>query len=196
MLSIFTMGHFVCTVLLVVEAEKTTEQGLFSGTFADALWTVLTFVVLLIVLSKFAWKPMLERLKARELYIQQQIEAANKARQQAMDLLNEYKQQRLEMLKQAADEAKRQQQELLEKTNQKIRAIEREAQEDIKHAHARALEQLWNEAGAMILALSREVLRREISQDDNKHLILDAIEQIRQDSSNSIKQKMDTEQLL
>lgn len=188
MLSIFTIGHFVCTGLLAVEAEKTANQGLFSGTFADALWTVLTFVVLLIALSRLAWKPMLERLKARELYIQQQIEAANKARQQAMDLLNEYKQQRTEMLKQAADEAKRQQQELLEKTNQKIRAIEQEAQEDIKHAHARALEQLWNEAGAMILALSREVLRREISQDDNKHLILDAIEQIRQDSANSIKQ--------
>jgi F-type H+-transporting ATPase subunit b len=188
MLSIFTIGHFVCTGLLAVEVEKTANQGLFSGTFADALWTVLTFIVLLIALSKFAWKPMLERLKARELYIQQQIEAANKARQQAMDLLNEYKQQRTEMLKQAADEAKRQQQGLLEKTNQKIRAIEQEAQEDIKHAHARALEQLWNEAGAMILALSREVLRREISQDDNKHLILDAIEQIRQDSANSIKQ--------
>jgi F-type H+-transporting ATPase subunit b len=182
--------------VLAVEAGKTANQGLFSGTFADAIWTVLTFIVLLIALSRLAWKPMLERLKARELYIQQQIEAANKARQQALDILNEYKQQRSEMLKQAEDEAKRQQQELLERTNQKIRAIKQEAQEDIKHAHAKALEQLWNEAGAMILALSREVLGREISQDDNKHLILDAIEQIRQDSANSIKQQMDTEQLL
>jgi F-type H+-transporting ATPase subunit b len=179
--------------VLAAEAGKTANQGLFSGTFADALWTVLTFVVLLIALSRFAWKPMLERLKAREQHITQQIEAANKARRQALELLNEYKQQRAEMLKQAEDEAKRHQQELLERTNQKILAIKQEAQDDIKHAHARALEQLWNEAGAMVLALSTEVLGREISQDDNKHLIHDAIEQIRQ---NSIKQQMDTEQLL
>jgi len=193
MLSISTIGLFAWIEVLAVEAEGASEQGLFSGTFADALWTVLAFVALLVVLGRLAWKPMLERLKARELYIQQQIEAANDARQQALDLLDQYKQQRTKILKDATDEALQRQEELLEKASQEIRAIKQEAQEDIGYARARALEQLWDEAGEMILALSREVLGREVTHDDNKHLIRDAVEQIRR---NSIKQQPDPNQSL
>lgn len=193
MLSISAIGLIVWIEVLTVETEGAAEQGLFSGTFADALWTVLAFVALLVALGRLAWKPMLERLKARELYIQQQIEAANDARQQALDLLDQYKQQRTKILKDATDEALQRQEELLEKAGQEIRAIKQEAQEDIGYARARALEQLWDEAGEMILALSREVLGREVTHDDNKHLIRDAVEQIRR---NSIKQQTDPNQSL
>jgi F-type H+-transporting ATPase subunit b len=193
MLSISTIGLFAWIEVLAVEAEGAADQGLFSGTFADALWTVVAFVVLLVVLGRLAWKPMLERLKARELYIQQQIEAANDARQKALDLLDQYKQQRTKILKDATDEALQRQKELLEKASQEIRAIKQEAQDDIGYARARALEQLWDEAGEMVLALSREVLGREVTHDDNQHLIRDAVEQIRR---NSIKQQTDPNQSL
>jgi len=194
MLSISAIGHYTWIAVLAAEAQEATEQGLFSGTFADALWTVVTFVVLLLALSRLAWKPMLQRLKARELHIQQQIEAANDARQQALNLLDQYKQQRLEILKQANDEGRKRQEELLERANREIHAIKQEAQEDIQYARARALEQLWNEAGTMILSLSREVLGREVTQEDNKLLIRDAIEQIRQQSANSVQQQTDANQ--
>jgi len=46
------------------EAEGS-EPGLFSGTVADSAWTVIAFVALLLVLSKVAWKPLLEALNAR-----------------------------------------------------------------------------------------------------------------------------------
>lgn len=183
MLSIPTIGLFAWVGVLAVEAEGAAEQGLFSGSFADAIWTVLAFVVLLIVLGRLAWKPMLERLKSRELYIQQQIDAANDARQKALDLLDQYKQQRTKILKDATDEALQRQRELLDKASQEIRAIKQEAQEDIGYARARALEQLWSEAGEMVLALSREVLGRQVTLDDNQHLIRDAVEQIRRNSA-------------
>ena len=191
MLSISAIGHYMWMAVLAAEAHEAAEQGLFSGTFADALWTVVTFVVLLLALSRLAWKPMLERLKARELHIQQQIEAANDARQKAIDLLDEYKQQRTEILKMAADEGRQRQEELLERANREIHAIKQEAQQDIQYARTRALEQLWDEAGAMILTLSKEVLGREVSQEDNKHLIRDAIEQFRQHSANAAQEQTD-----
>ena len=191
MLSIPTIGLFAWAEVLAVEAEEAAEQGLFSGTFADALWTVLAFVVLMVVLGRLAWKPMLERLKSRELHIQQQIEAANDARQKSLDLLDEYKRQRTEILKLADDEGRQRQEELLERANREILAIKQEAQQDIQYARVKALEQLWNEAGAMILTLSKEVLGREVTQEDNKHLIRDAIEQFRQHSANSAQQQTD-----
>ena len=191
MLSIPTIGLFAWVEVLAAETEGAAEQGLFSGTFADALWTVLAFVTLLVVLGRLAWKPMLERLKARELYIQQQIDAANNARQQASNLLDEYKQQRTKILKDAHDEALQRQDEMLEKASQEIRAIKQEAQDDIGYARTRALEQLWSEAGEMVLALSREVLGREVTQNDNKHLIRDAVERIRRDSASPVRQQAD-----
>lgn len=191
MLSISVIGHYTWMAVLAVEAQEAPGQGLFSGTFADALWTVVTFVALLLALSRLAWKPMLERLKARELHIQQQIEAANDARQKALDLLDEYKQQRTEILKLAADEGRQRQEELLERANREIHAIKQEAQQDIQYARTKALEQLWNEAGAMILTLSKEVLGREVSPEDNKHLIRDAVEQFRQHSANSAQEQTD-----
>lgn len=191
MLSISAIGHYTWMAVLAAEAQEAAEQGLFSGTFADALWTVVTFVALLLALSRLAWKPMLERLKARELHIQQQIEAANDARQKALDILDEYKQQRTEILKLAADEGRQRQEELLERANREIHAIKQEAQQDIQYARTKALEQLWDEAGAMILTLSKEVLGREVSPEDNKHLIRDAIEQIRQHSANSAQEQTD-----
>jgi F-type H+-transporting ATPase subunit b len=190
------MRLFAWVGVLAVEAEEPAAQGLFSGTFADALWTVLAFVVLLVVLGRLAWKPMLERLKSRELFIQQQIDAANNARQQALDLLEQYKQQRAQILKDATDEAQQRQEELLEKAEQEIRALKQEAQDDIGYARARALEQLWNEAGAMILGLSREVLGREVTGDDNKHLIRDAVEQIRRNAAASVQPQTDPKQSL
>lgn len=191
MLSIPTIGLFAWVQVLAAEAEEPAAQGLFSGTFADALWTVMAFVVLLIVLGRLAWKPMLERLKARELHIQQQIDAANDARQQAANLLEEYKQQRTKILQDAHDVAQQHREELLEKATQEIRAIKQEAQDDIGYARARAVEQLWNEAGDMVLALSREVLGRQVALDDDKNLIRDAIEQIRRDSASSVRQQTD-----
>ena len=77
---VLTIGSiilFACSVALSSEGEAAaTEQGIFGGSFADALWTVLAFVVLMLVLGKFAWKPVINGLKARESHIQQQIEAA------------------------------------------------------------------------------------------------------------------------
>ena len=191
MLSISAIGHYAWMAVLAAEAQEAAEQGLFSGTFADALWTVVTFIVLLLALSRLAWKPMLERLKSRELHIQQQIEAANDARQKSLDLLDEYKRQRTEILKLADDEGRQRQEELLERANREILAIKQEAQQDIQYARVKALEQLWNEAGAMILTLSKEVLGREVTQEDNKHLIRDAIEQFRQHSADSAQQQTD-----
>ncbi|MCJ7777856.1 MAG: ATP synthase F0 subunit B [Sedimentisphaerales bacterium] len=181
------IGLMASLEVIAAEAKEAGEQGLFSGTFADALWTVLAFVLLLIVLSRLAWRPVLERLKARELYIQQQIDAANSARQQAINLLTDYKQQGMEIVKLAGDEAEERQKEILENARQEVLAIRQKAREDIEITRSAALEQFWNEAGSIVLELSREVLNRQVTHQDDSLLIRDAVEQIRRASDSSDK---------
>ena len=74
------------------------EQSIFSGTFADSLWTLIAFVLLLVILTKVAWKPLVKQLQARQDYIKQQIDAADTSRKDAEALLDQYKQQGIEIV--------------------------------------------------------------------------------------------------
>jgi len=171
-----------CSVALSAEGEAAaTEQGLFGGSFADAVWTVLAFVVLLLVLGKFAWKPMLRGLNARETHIQQQIEAAETSRKKAEKMLDDYKQQGLLIVQKATDQAHRQELELMDKARQEALTLQRKARADIEYARVAASQQLWEEAGDMLLQLSGEILGRAVTHEDNLRLICEAINKLNQE---------------
>jgi F-type H+-transporting ATPase subunit b len=177
----FLIIFFACSVVAASEGgQAATEQNIFSGTFADALWTVAAFVLLVAVLGKFAWKPILSRLDAREKYIQEQIETAENARKKAEKLLEENKHQALQIIMDAARQAQKETQELTEKTRQDVLEIRRKAHEDIRHARTAASEQLWKEAGDIVQVLGSEVLGRTITQEDNRRLINEAVIKLRQ----------------
>lgn len=155
-----------------------TERGIFSGSFADAIWTVAAFVVLLIVLGKFAWRPLLNALKAREQHIKQQIDSAEDARKQAEAMLGEYKQQGLQIIERATEQAHQQEKALVEKAAHEAIVMKRKAQADIEYARAAASQQLWQQAGDMILSISGEILGRAITHEDNQRLICEAVEKL------------------
>ena len=181
-LAIILITVFLCTAVFASEGEQagSGEQNIFNGTFADSLWTVVAFLLLLAVLTKFAWKPLLNGLKTREQHIQHQIESAEDARKKAEKLLDDSKQQGLAMVQQAIERAQQQEQEIVEKTRQEILEVKRRAQEDIEHARVAASEQLWEQAGDIMLTLGGEVLGRTITPEDNQRLVRDAIAKIRQ----------------
>jgi F-type H+-transporting ATPase subunit b len=181
-LAITLITVFLCTAVFASEGEQagSGEQSIFNGTFADSLWTVVAFLLLLAVLSKFAWKPLLNGLKTREQHIQHQIESAEDARKKAEKLLEDSKQQGLAIVQQATDRAQQHEQEIIEQTRQEILEVKRKAQEDIEHARVAASEQLWEQAGDIMLSLGGEVLGRTITSEDNKRLVRDAIAKIKQ----------------
>jgi F-type H+-transporting ATPase subunit b len=168
--------------VLASESGQNEQQNVFSGTVADALWTVITFVVLLVVLSKFAWKPILNGLKTRQEHIEHEIKTAETTKKQAEKLLEDYKQEGLKIIEQATDTAQLKQREITEETHQETLLIRRRAQDDIRHAEEAAAERLWNEAADMMLSLGSKVLGRTITKEDNEHLVREAIEKIRSSS--------------
>jgi F-type H+-transporting ATPase subunit b len=154
--------------------------GLFNGTLGDSLWTVLAFVTLLIVLTKMAWKPLLNALIARQTHIEHQLRTAEDSRLRAEKMLEDYKQQGLSVIRQAAEQAQRHQQEMAEKTRQEVLAIRRRAQEEIESARAEAMEDLWKQAGDIVLRVGSEVLGRTLTGQDNQHLADEAVNKVRQ----------------
>ena len=166
------------------EAEKSaSEQGIFNGTFADALWTVLAFTALFILLAKFAWKPLLATLKAREDHITRQIQAAHDTRQQADKILDEHKWQGIQIVKDATDQAMLRSQQLTQKAQQQALEIKRKSDEDIRNARAAFSEHIWNQSADVILAVGSEVLGRTVTKEDNQRLIDEAVAKLKQESS-------------
>jgi F-type H+-transporting ATPase subunit b len=166
-----------------VHAAATEEAGpsLFSGSFADSLWTVVAFVVLALVLGRVAWRPLLLALDARQNHIVEQLKAAEDSRQRAEHMLADYKQQGQNTVRKAAEEAQRHHQQMLEQTREEVLALRRRAHEEIESARATALEELWKQTGEIVLRVGSEVLGRTVSAQDNQRLIEEAVARIKQD---------------
>src|SRR5438876_1655766 len=63
--------------------HQATDDSVFGWALDLAIWTVVVFVILVVVLSKFAWKPMLEGLRKREESIRGALDEAAKTRDEA-----------------------------------------------------------------------------------------------------------------
>jgi len=181
----------VCAAAFGAEAQAE-DEGLspFSGSFADAVWTVIAFVVLLVVLWKLAWKPMLAALNARQEHIEKQISDAEKTRKEAGQVLAEYK-AKLENVenegkqiiaahvKKAEQEAK----EVIAKAEEKMEAMKLKLEADIERARNEAKAELFNQAGEMVLRLGQEILGRAINDEDSQKLMDEAVARLKQEES-------------
>jgi F-type H+-transporting ATPase subunit b len=159
------------------------EQSIFSGTFADSLWTLIAFLLLLLILSKVAWKPLVGQLQARQDYIKQQIDAADTSRKNAELLLDQYKQQGIEIVNKLTAQAQLLEKEMIGKAGNEIAQMKRRAQSDIEYARISASQQMWQEAEDMLLALSGEIVGRAVTHEDNLRLLYESIEKLKREQS-------------
>jgi F-type H+-transporting ATPase subunit b len=169
-------------------AEKSGgAPNIFEGSGADALWTAAAFGLLVAILGKFAWKPLLGALKAREDHIHTQITEAETARRAAERLLDEHKQRGQELLHRVNEQAQKMERDIIEKAKAEATMMKQKAQGDIEYARTAAAQQLWEQAGDMLLAVSTEVLGRTVTAQDNQRLIDEAIDKLRQEEAHRRK---------
>ena len=179
---LLTLLTSVCALAAGSEAAAE-EQGIFSGTFADSLWTLIAFVLLLVILTKVAWKPLVKQLQARQDYIKQQIDAADTSRKNAELLLDQYKQQGIEIVNKLTAQAQLLEKEMVGKASNEIAQMKRRAQSDIEYARIAASQQMWQEAEDMLLALSGEIVGRAVTHEDNLRLLYESIEKLKREQT-------------
>src|SRR5256712_11629732 len=130
------------------------DPGLF-------IWTIITFLVLLALLAKFAWKPLLQALESRQERILKSLDDAEKARQELERLQQEsakiMQQARIEaesIVAQTRTDAERLREELKQKAKEEADDILRNAQQKIQLRNRHALRLIRHEVAdiAVILA--------------------------------------------
>jgi len=164
------------------EAEQEEQPGVFGGSLGDALWAVIAFTVLVIVLRMVAWKPLLQNLQARENHIKQQLTDAESAKQKAENLLDDYKKQSTGIIENANRYASQTSKEIVGQARKEAIAITERANSEIASAQNVASQQLWHMAGNMLIAISHEVLGRTVTPEDNKRLIHEAIGKLQEEN--------------
>lgn len=166
----------------------------FDSHFFSSLifWELISFGILLWVLSKFALPPILEALETRERKIRDSIDQAEQSRTSAEQRLQEYE-AKLRGAAQEAEailtEARNKSQRMLEENEQRLRAeserIKAETTQEIDRERRKALQDIRGEAADLALLVAEKVLVRSLSDDDNRRLAQEALQSVSADHSAS-----------
>ena len=154
------------------------DPGLF-------IWTIVTFLVLLALLAKFAWRPLLQALESRQERIRNSLEDAERARQELERLQQEsakiLQQARIEaesIVTQTRADAERLREELQQKAKDEADNVLRNAQQQIQLQTRQAIQQIRHEVADIAVLLASKLLERNIAKEDNARLIDDTLKQI------------------
>jgi F-type H+-transporting ATPase subunit b len=154
------------------------DPGLF-------IWTILTFLVLVALLAKFAWKPLMQALEARQKTIAQALDDARQAREEldrarddAARLLNEARRESDGIVTRARADGDRLREELHQQAVREAEHVTRNAQRQIEQETARAIARIREEAVDLSVDIASKILGRTISKTDNEHLIDEAVRQV------------------
>jgi F-type H+-transporting ATPase subunit b len=154
------------------------DPGLF-------VWSVITFLLLVGLLYKFAFNPLMRLQKARQTEIHQSIMDAENLRDEAQQLLADYKRQLaqargeadaiVERARKAGETSKA---EILEEARVQGEASLAKARKQIERDTNQALQRIREEAADLAISATAKVARTSLSQEDQLRLIKEAINEI------------------
>ncbi len=174
-----------------VWASEAAEEspGIFSGTWGTVILTLAIFVVLLVVLGKWAWGPILSGLQKREEHIRRSIEEAEQARTEAETALQEYKEQLAQarseaqgIIDQGRSEAVTLADELKQNAQKEAQKLRAQAQRDIQSAKDEALRDLCDQTCELATDIAGKIIQRNLDAQDHRDLLAEALNQLQTDS--------------
>lgn len=162
------------------------QEGVFGQALDLAIWTVVVFVILLIVLGKYAWGPMMEGLKRREESIRAAIEEAQKAKEEAARMRQEMnaeiarsRDEQRKMVEEARRDAERLKEEMKAEAQAQITAERERLRKEISTATDQALQQLWSQTAKLATEVSAKAIRKNLSEEDHRRLVDEALRELK-----------------
>ncbi|SUM67514.1 ATP synthase F0F1 subunit B [Staphylococcus nepalensis] len=140
--------------------------------------TLITFIVLLTLLKKFAWGPLKDVMDQRERDINKDIDDAEQAKLNAQKLeaqnkqtLKETQEEVHKILEESKIQARKQHEEIIHEANIRANGMIETAQNEINSEKERALADINNQVSELSVLIASKVLQKEISEKDQKELV-------------------------
>ena len=154
------------------------DPGLF-------VWTILTFLVLLGVLAKFEWNPLLKMLKDRENLIRSSLDDAEKAQMELArlnsegeDIINKARSEAQTILAEGKAAASKLKDETLNEAKDQAKSILSDAEKRIRIEKDKAIAEIKSEVVDLSLSVATKLIKKNISREDNQALIDDSLENV------------------
>jgi len=138
-------------------------------------WSTIAFLILLIVLGKFAWKPIMKAISEREQGITDSIASAEKVKLEMAQLKNDNeallasaREERAVILKEAKEIKDKMINDAKEEAKAQAAKIIADAQASILNQKMAAITDLKNQVGNLVIEVSEKILRRELANKDEQ----------------------------
>jgi F-type H+-transporting ATPase subunit b len=171
---------------LSVKTRRGVETGLFKGAIEVSLWTILVFLLLMIVLRRFAWGPIMEGLNKREQSIARDKHEAELARKEATDLRNHLEAERAraheeihEIIAKARQDAEKVASEELARGKAELQSERQRLFNDVRVAQDHALREIWGQTAQVATLISAKAIHKNLTEADHRALVGEALEEFR-----------------
>ncbi|HAU37017.1 MAG TPA: ATP synthase F0 subunit B [Phycisphaerales bacterium] len=176
----------IATALLPVAPALGAEGGPNVGDIGQAVAAILIFLLLLAVLGRWAWKPIVHQLHSREESIARAIDDAQRRDQESQELLKLYR-NRLdraeaevaEILSTGRKEAAVARDQILQAASDEARKSASAARQEIDQARRDALRDLYETTAELAAEMAETVLQRNLSDDDRRRIVGESLEELR-----------------
>ncbi|MCS5625632.1 MAG: F0F1 ATP synthase subunit B [Candidatus Marinimicrobia bacterium] len=154
------------------------DPGLF-------VWTILTFLLLVFVLAKFAWKPLLKMLQDREDMVRSSLEDAEKAKSE-LERLNEESEAIMAKARSEAQSiladgkaaAEKVKDDIIAKSKEQANKIREDAGNQIQVEKDKAISEIKKEVVNLTLSVAEKLIQKNLSDADNKSLIEESLKKV------------------
>jgi len=169
-------------------AHGEAEPSLFAGDLGNALWTLVIFVLLLVVLGKFAWKPILAVLQKREQFIYDSLSQARRDREAA--------EAKLRTIEERLSSARAEATAIVEEGRRDADVVKRKAQHDARQeadamierakreiglARDTAIKEVYDRMADLATAAAGRIIGRQLDAKEHERLIAEAIDELAAD---------------
>ncbi len=175
-------------ILLTNELQQPKQEDFISKVipnFWAFLVQLIAFIIMILIVIKFAYKPIAKFLQKRKEYIESNLKEAGEKNEEASRNLEESKSnlrssqvEAVQIIQNAKIEAEKERSAILEETNQDIAAKRMQAQEDLELEKNKALKEMHDDVVDIAMEATKNILNREVTETDDKHLLDDFVDDL------------------
>ena len=168
----------LANILLGVLASGSDGGSLLDVNPGLIIWTIVTFLILLFILKKVAWKPILSALDQREKDIKDSLEKAEKAKEDAQKILDENQatlakaeEESKKIIEQSRSYAENLKEQMLKESKEQAKKLVEDAAEEIDRRKDSAFEELKDQVAKIAVNAAEKIMKQNLDADKNKHIV-------------------------
>jgi F-type H+-transporting ATPase subunit b len=149
------------------------------------IWTVITFIVLVLLLKKVAWKPILTALEKRENAIKDSLEKAEKANEYAQQILEENKanlvkaeEESRKIIEQSRAYAANLKEQLIKESKEQAKKIIDDASQEIRRQKDAAFEELKLQVAEIAINAAEKIIKENVDVEKNKKIVSKYLDEV------------------